>query len=189
MTSGPSSFTSLRKLAGQHPDSLQFMDLLLDLINEHNDRARVLAGVSLLDGALQQLLLTKLIVPDKEGTSYLFGPGAPLRPFSTKIKLGFALSLYGPLTLADLEAIREVRNAFAHTMQPMDFKTPEVINVTKRINLLKRFVEEGGPTIPDIFTERQIFNQAFLNFAMQFSIMAAHPEGRMPPHILRAIAR
>lgn len=136
MSSGPRSFLSLSKLSAQFPDTRAFYEILIDTITDRNARAATLTVVSLLEGALQKFLITKLTIPEKEGPSDLFGSGAPLRDFSSKIKMGFALGLYGPQTKADLDAIREVRNAFAHTMEPIDFDTPEVVNVCNRIVIL-----------------------------------------------------
>lgn len=136
MSSDPRSFLSLKKLIARHPEAKEFYEALADTLTERNERSAVLISVSLLEGMLQKALITKLILPEKEGLNDLFGSTAPLRAFSAKIKMGFALGLYGPQTRADLDAIREVRNAFAHSMTPIDFDTPEIINVCNRIKIL-----------------------------------------------------
>lgn len=143
MSSQPRSFLSLSKLAAKFPEGGAFFDLLVDTITDRNDRAAVLTLVSLLEGALQKSLATKLIPDDKGKLEYMFGSGAPLRDFSAKIKMGFALGVYGPNTRADLDSIREVRNSFAHTMSPIDFNTPEVENVCKRIVILDQSYPGG----------------------------------------------
>ena len=139
MSSQPRSILSLSKLAAKFPEKDAFFDLLVATMTDRNDRAAVLTVVSLLEGALQKSLATKFIADDKGKLEYMFGSGAPLRDFSAKIKMGFALGVYGPNTRADLDSIREVRNSFAHTMSPIYFNTPEVENVCKRIIILDQF--------------------------------------------------
>jgi DNA-binding MltR family transcriptional regulator len=63
---------------------------------------------------------------EKDGQKGLFGPNQPLSSFSAKIRMGFALKLYGELTFHDLELLRKLRNLFAHGRLAIDFNTPEV---------------------------------------------------------------
>ena len=62
----------------------------------------------------------------KDGPKDLFGPMKPLSTFSAKIRMGFALKLYGERTFDDLELLRKLRNLFAHGKLAIDFNTPEV---------------------------------------------------------------
>jgi hypothetical protein len=56
----------------------------------------------------------------------LFGPMKPLSSFYAKIRMGFALRLYGERTFHDLDLLRELRNTFAHGKLVVDFDTPGV---------------------------------------------------------------
>jgi len=190
MTADPRSFSSLRKLAGHYPDIQEFMELMIHIVQEENDRAAVLASVSLLDGALKALLLTKLKIPNNENENYLFGPNTPLRPLSAKIKLGYALNLYGPLTLADLEAIREVRNCFAHSMLRVDFKTQEVINVAKRITYFVRAGEKLDELARIIVPAnlRNNFDMSVTGLGLMFAIKASYANREFSSPFIDAIA-
>ena len=57
---------------------------------------------------------------------FLFRGDAPFASFSAKIRLGYALSIFGRSTRNDLDTIREIRNAFAHSTRPLDFSRPVV---------------------------------------------------------------
>jgi hypothetical protein len=46
--------------------------------------------------------------------------------FAAKIKKAFAHGLIGPATKKNLEVIKDVRNAFAHSFSEIEFTTPEV---------------------------------------------------------------
>ena len=173
MSSQPRSFLSLSKLAAKFPEEGAFFDLLIDTVTDRNDRAAVLTVVSLLEGALQKSLATKFIPDEKGKLEYMFGSGAPLRDFSAKIKMGFALGVYGPNTRADLDSIREVRNSFAHTMLPIYFNTPEVENVCKRILILDQ--SDPRDVMKDSSTRARFITTAIC-FAIVFYYIA-HPRG------------
>jgi hypothetical protein len=54
--------------------------------------------------------------------------------------MGLAMGLYGPQTFDDLQRIREVRNAFAHSLWYITFSTPQVseryeFHATKRLTV------------------------------------------------------
>lgn len=138
MTSRPKSLSSLNKIAARHPSSAELFKMITDVTAETNDRSTALTIGALLDGALKLAITPRIIIPEKEGENDLFGHQAPLRAFSAKIAIGFALGIYGPQTRADLDAIREVRNAFAHSMSPIDYRTAQVANVCARITLPER---------------------------------------------------
>jgi hypothetical protein len=49
-----------------------------------------------------------------------------LSNFARKIDLGYALALYDEQIRKDLHILRNIRNAFAHTLIPIAFDTPQV---------------------------------------------------------------
>ena len=138
MTSDPKSYSSLKKFAARHPGSAELFKIMRNLVTETNSRSTALTTGAILEGALKLAIIPKIIIPEKEGEIDLFGHQAPLRALSAKIKMGFALGLYGPQTRADLDSIREVRNAFAHSMPLLEFSTTQVANVCARITLPER---------------------------------------------------
>ena len=56
----------------------------------------------------------------------LFHSSAPLRSFEAKIRIGYGMGLFRDQTKNNLEYIKGVRNAFAHSIIPITFETPEV---------------------------------------------------------------
>jgi DNA-binding MltR family transcriptional regulator len=138
MTSQPASIVSLKRLVKRTPDSDELHDLLLRLTQDLHDRGAALSAVSLLDGTLKHAIAEKLRPEIKADMDYLFHSGAPLGSLSAKIRVGYALNLYDKIAADDLECIREIRNAFAHTMGDIKFHTEEVAAVCKRIKVLER---------------------------------------------------
>lgn len=144
MISRPNSLKSLKKLTAQYPGTEEVYELIDSLDAIANDQYSAIAAAALLDGALKQALIKNLIVPEDLGEGDLFNSGAPLRAFSAKIKMGFALGLYGPKTRKDLDLIRDVRNSLAHAMVRLDFDTEQVANVCRRITLVDRVARTSG---------------------------------------------
>ena len=56
----------------------------------------------------------------------VFDYEGPLGTFSAKIRMAYALGLFGENTKHDLLLIRTLRNGFAHCSLPLQFETPEV---------------------------------------------------------------
>jgi hypothetical protein len=54
---------------------------------------------------------------------------APLATFSAKIRLAYALSIFGSSTRDDLDTIREIRNAFAHSTRPLASDPAQTLRV------------------------------------------------------------
>jgi hypothetical protein len=59
----------------------------------------------------------------------LFEERGPLSDFASKIQVGYAMGLFGPKTKQDLGLIREIRNAFAHSLALISFDTKEIADV------------------------------------------------------------
>ena len=158
MTRVPSSISKLKKLARSRPG---IGDVLSHAIYAPTaeDRAIAIIETTNLEDALEDAIKSKMIDLNAEDYRALFAGDAPLSNFGTKIKLGFALGIYGKQTRNDLETIRLIRNAFAHCRTPLFFFTEAVkdtcnlLTVTTRTPNLKEF---PGVDIP-LDTPRKIF--------------------------------
>jgi hypothetical protein len=121
----------LKILAKEIPDD-RATQALLHGLNMHEsdfvDRSVAIIGSSLVEKALEIAILGKFIPLGDEARKRLFEyeHRGPLCDFSARIKVAGALDLIGPKTQADLDLLREVRNAFAHSPTLLKFSTPEV---------------------------------------------------------------
>jgi len=97
-----------------------------------NDRLVAVVGGSMIDGALEGKL-QKLMIPLDSKSKYnaVFGHPGPLSSFSSKIVLAHALGLIDNNIRRNADYIREIRNAFAHSIKPIRFATPEVAAVCR----------------------------------------------------------
>jgi hypothetical protein len=113
--------------------SLEEIFILHSPAYPHKDRATALLQCTALEDALLAAILSRFVALSNNDHHDLFEGDNPLSTFFAKIKLGFALGLYGERTRADLHCIRDIRNAFAHAGGPISFQTPEVIDACSQL--------------------------------------------------------
>jgi Domain of unknown function (DUF4145) len=79
----------------------------------------VVTAASILDVELKRCIKTKMRSLDKKTEKRLFRGYGPLSSFAAKIDLAYALDIIPPDIHAELNKIRDIRNDFAHTTQPL----------------------------------------------------------------------
>jgi hypothetical protein len=162
----PKSLRSLgRELPGFPED---FAGLIYDWIHT-SDRAAAMVASASLELCLEQMIVAQL--PQASGIrDKLIERDGPLNGFFRKSYLGFAMGLYNGNVLAALEVIRNIRNAFAHTVKPLFFSTPLVSVECLKLKY-KEFVRAEWP---DNFSEeRAIFTFSCAYLAQAFSVRSA----------------
>jgi len=81
--------------------------------------------VTTVENALQVAIESRLSIGEGQRQT-LFGPDGPIGAFVSKIRMGLALEIFGPKTHQNLELLRAIRNAFAHSKISIDFETNEI---------------------------------------------------------------
>lgn len=115
-------------------------------------RGAALIAAAVLDEILEMLLSRRLIDVGSDRHDALFGRGKPLDAFSAKIELGYALGRYGNKARIQLETIRDVRNRFAHRIEPLKFTDPKIVEAIKSRAL---------PSVPKTMSVREQFLSTF----------------------------
>jgi hypothetical protein len=148
MSSRPSASKRLKALAREIPDD-RITDFHLAGLEEIDlaDHAAATMGATLVEKALEVAILSRLAPLSEDDRKRLFDyeHRGPLCDLSARITMGRALGLYGPKTVEDLTRIREIRNAFAHSLWLIRFSFPEVsalceFNVSRFMT-----IATGGP--------------------------------------------
>jgi hypothetical protein len=104
------------------------LDSFAETIRNEPDRSAAIMAASLVERALTDAIRSRLADPGEEITRTWFeGVNAPFQTFSAKIVLGRALAIYGGEMETRLNLIRNVRNAFAHRPQTLDFAHPTLM--------------------------------------------------------------
>ena len=116
------------RLSRETPEE-EIYRLVANLVDEP-DRVAAIVAASFLERAIEDTIVSRLKRQDKETLEKLFddsGDG-PLATFDAKIRMAYALGVFGPTTKHDFDVIRRIRNTFAHSIIDVSFDTDEVKN-------------------------------------------------------------
>ena len=130
----------LRSLSRQLPTFSDFERLGFDMGIGHDGATAILLA-SQLERLLEHVLAHKLNIPEAKRAA-LFEPEGPLPTFGGKVMLAYAIGLVDENTKREMNIIRQIRNAFAHTPNSINFSTPEIVAVCEP---LARYLEETIP--------------------------------------------
>jgi hypothetical protein len=125
-----------------------------------SDRSAAIVLASWVERTLEEDIIRILPRNDKEIVDKLVERDGALSTFYGKIHLGYALNLYDETTRDNLDCLRRIRNAFAHTAIQIGFGTPEVISEVGKLKLQGDFVVDLG----EISEQRRNYTQACLKF-------------------------
>ncbi|HEX3664784.1 MAG TPA: hypothetical protein VHU23_06105 [Rhizomicrobium sp.] len=119
------------------PDNEQFTYLFRLLepakFTDFAERATAVVGAQFLDVALQRAIST-YFKTGFNGKEIFDGPGSPLGSFSAKIALAAALGIIDPSEREDLDTIRIIRNAFAHSVTHVGWNDKEVSDLCETLH-------------------------------------------------------
>jgi hypothetical protein len=124
------------------------------MFQNRSDRGAAILLATYVEAALQQAIEGFLHVRDKQRKA-LFGISSPIGTLANKCRIAFALDIIGPETFSNLDYIREIRNAFAHSKIHVSFKTKEVRDVCGLFVIPED--ETPWPYVARTSTARQIF--------------------------------
>jgi hypothetical protein len=92
-----------------------------------NERAACMLWAAYLHSALVPAILSAMRKDmSRADTEALFSGEGALSRFSSRIRVGYALEVFGPKSRHDLDVIREIRNQVAHSFRPFRFAIPVV---------------------------------------------------------------
>lgn len=120
------------------------------------DRAFAIVSSSILEDNLEFAILSRFVDLSQRDIDYLFKGDAPLATFSAKIKIAFALGVFNVDVRADLNCIRDIRNAFAHARRSIDFNTLEIAAACEHLKSWK--LAQGPKTAGSAISPRDTFD-------------------------------
>jgi len=92
-----------------------------------SDRGTAIVACAVLEELSEMVLLARFIELSRERKEAIFDKiGAPLSTFSAKIELAYALGIIRNEARLGLHLMRDVRNKFAHRIDPLKFDDPEI---------------------------------------------------------------
>jgi hypothetical protein len=111
---------------------------------DDNRGAAILLGTHL-EGVLQFALINRLKIKPKRWKD-VFGYDAPMGTFDRKVRVAHAIGMITDETRSTLDVIRSVRNAFAHSLIPISFSTPEVADACSLLKVPEPLPPISSPT-------------------------------------------
>jgi hypothetical protein len=153
------SRAALRALSRKPPTYVEIASTFKALKGQRNDRAAAILASALVEDALKDAILARLSPLSNDDHTRLFEGEGPLSTFSAAIRVGFALSIFGVSTKADLNCMRDIRNAFAHAGISLKFTTREVTVACRTLqnkNSSKHFRKNASPRLRYLETAEQI---------------------------------
>jgi hypothetical protein len=129
----------LRAYSREIPPDKAVHAVFMTLEAQHNacgDHAIAVIGASYIEKALQAAIVARLVpLPSSElDRLFDFDQNGPMADLSARIKMARALGLVGPKIGADLEHIRQIRNAFAHAVRLLGFDHVEVADMCSELH-------------------------------------------------------
>lgn len=156
-------------------------DALISSLSEMDARGAALIIASILDNYLEHAISTSFIEIGATKFNALFRDRqAPFSSFGNKIRVAHALGVFNDEIRAQLDRIRSIRNAFAHTVQAIDFNHPVVAIECNKLNPSKI---SGLPFKADSPREKFLGSATLIGIAIIFYLKdkeAAMENGLLP---------
>ncbi len=142
------SLRTLKAHSRKFPEVEHLLYIISDAADpeEQDDRTSAIISGALLDMFLERAIKSRLTPLDEEEDAALFRNNGPLASMSARIRMARALGLISHEVRDELEHIREIRNAFAHSVVPITFDDPAVSNVCARLWSPDRY-KPDDPTV------------------------------------------
>jgi hypothetical protein len=143
------------------------------VLNGDSDSAAALLAASQLDFTLQETISEFFVASASDKNERLFGEAAPLGSTMAKAHLCYALGIIGPVTRDDIVSICYVRNLFAHTVVPLDFKVEAIRNKCTSMAALTAYEAADIYHIVNLPFSKTDGRMAFINTCLGISFMVS----------------
>jgi hypothetical protein len=131
----PISARTLRDLSRAQRMLREETRAAIDEIKQSSDRAACILMSAMVERHLERSILLRLMIPGGDDkTSALFERDGALSTFYGNTHLAYALDLITSEMKSDLDIIRRVRNAFAHSQLPVSFQSQEISREIAKLN-------------------------------------------------------
>lgn len=112
--------------------------VLAHYIPTAEDRVAAIMEATKLESELEDAIKSKMVSLNNTEHGEIFTGEGALATFGAKIKIAYALGVFGKRTRKDLDTIRAIRNAFAHCRKPLFFHTEEVAGACALLTVVAR---------------------------------------------------
>lgn len=93
-----------------------------------NDRGVIILQGGIVEQLLEDALKAKMPHLNTDERDKLFGYNAPITTFSNKMRVANAMGLVSRQMMGKIDLFREMRNACAHSREPISFQSDQIFN-------------------------------------------------------------
>jgi hypothetical protein len=147
--------------------------LTIEEIERQDDRGAAILAAAYLEDRLT-LSIKERLIADSIAQNELFEGMGPLATFHAKTELAYLMGIADARTRLHLRTIRKIRNLFAHDMNPINFESPQIRDLSSNLmtadtmQRLKTGMDaEGLPDFPKELAK---------SMSIGFKIMARLPD-------------
>jgi DNA-binding MltR family transcriptional regulator len=137
----------LRRLTKKLPDPSE-ENSSFQALSKMSDHACALMGTALIESALERVIISTFRKSDATVMDEIFDNRGPLSDFHSKILVAYAQGAISENGKAELNSIKAIRNAFAHSRIDISFDTPQITQEIKlfiMLNAMKGVSEDHRP--------------------------------------------
>jgi hypothetical protein len=109
------------------PHWVHLPSIVIDQRTQQHDRTAAIVVGAALEHTLRVCILDRMVhlTPSQENELFQ-SDRAPLSTLDSRITAGFTLGLFGTKTRKELDLLRRIRNAFAHSIEDLTFETEAI---------------------------------------------------------------
>ena len=104
-----------------------------EAVRQRTHSGLVIAVAAILDSQLERCLKQAMQPLSKKMYAELFDPMRALGSFASKITMAYALGIIARDVYVQLEKVRKLRNAFAHSSDLLHFRSPSIAPLIDRL--------------------------------------------------------
>jgi len=128
---------------------------IVEEMRDQTDRGAAILAASILSTYLERAILTKFTPTSNRRREKIFRGFGPLSTLSARIEIAYSLGLFDEAAYGRLNAIKDIRNEFAHSIEPTTFDSEAIKTLSKKLIFV---------TTPPILDDRQRFLDAVSEF-------------------------
>ena len=130
------------------PDALfgtgaEMLNVALSEISNQNERGAAIIGAAVVEKYLTLAIAHRFVELTETDQNGLFDGSGPLATFAAKIRIGFAMGVFGRNIRNDLTIVHDIRNDFIHAPGALTFEADEIAVKCAQLSSSLRFT--GAP--------------------------------------------
>jgi DNA-binding MltR family transcriptional regulator len=167
---------SLKDLSRLLPEEQERVNHIIQLAI-HADHTAAITSVACLEQAFKTAIsrhLRQNISPDDEKRIFEYSSNGMLATLDSRIKMSYALGIIEADERDDLDTIRNIRNAFAHSGSIITFMTGNIPALVSSLKIFNRKYMNDG--LHQLETKRKFIFAVATYYVRLITWLPAHPE-------------